>query len=271
MKIERKTNRFHILKLTICVVFLLSVCLGCTKYTFEDTDIEAYVNDIAVSETQEAQFIEFSKLYWPLVAASCDEVINKPDEEYMDEFAEDYGDENEEYIAEYASEKDVWLIKFLAGVIKSDAEKKAAYTDEEWKKEYYRLIIVKNHLYSVNKQFQTAMENMVEQNMMEISDTGDFTYMNGKIHIIDTIETLANNYQMAMEEYTEQVLTPSFELMGADEYYRMYYGSNLYNGGAVELEAYNEEQYAAYYVDMVEQYAAYTEKLLEKANIVERQ
>jgi hypothetical protein len=218
-------------------------------------DIEAYINGTPVSASKEAQFIEFSKLYWPEVSASCDEIINMEYEETDDEFT---------------TEEEVRLLKYLAGIIGSDAKKKAAYDDEDWRLEYYRLIIVKDQYYAMNKQFQDSIENGVEQNVEEILDTGVYSYLNGDIDITGILETMSYQNNMTIEEYAEQVLKPFLELMGAEEFYRMYYAKNIYGGKVVELNETNIEEYATYYADMYEQYYAYTEELLEKAVIAER-
>lgn len=230
--------------------FAIIVSSGCAvQYAadFTDPNVFAYVNGKPVYAQQIQQYEDASKLYWQAVA--------------------DLGDKPAGGAKADNPEALDWVFSLNYG----KAQTYLKWGDKEWTRAYYKVLLISSDLY---KHSNTAIQDitaLADTTVSEALKTGNITYIDGsQLNAYPMLDALSEKYGMSREDSANNILKAFLCTIGEDETLIRYFAQNGYKGTPVTWDGSNTQECIAYLEDLYAQYGAYTDGLLDKADIVEK-
>lgn len=246
------------LLLVVVFILILSLFSGCretVEYSFNDSDIIAYVNSEPVYKSEMERYIYFKQLFMEEI------VVAGP----------------EQYIGKYDKDD----IEFVRGVLNSKAFYIANYNNaveyiklsvEEKEKDYYRSLVTRqtneekqpNLLPSLDGSVDYTVQGAYELDV-PFSIDGDST-----IYISDIINNVAEEFNISYEECVETTFKLYITNELAESYLLFYFEGNEYNGDNIKYDGANDEEYTKSVLAKLDGFDEYKQKLLKECEIVER-
>lgn len=238
-----------LLIMIVCAGLIFSVT-GCGEkavYSFDDPDICAYVNGEPVYESKMSQYIDMGKLYWQAEKESllAQGIGGPPPEDEVEEA----------YLVLDEHELDL-------------ANEYCGMDDAQWKKDYYKTLLVKKVFYQSSGFGEDYISSTIEQYISDIRQSNEIVLANGALDAAALIQPVAQKYDLSDEECLDTVLRDF--LTRNTERGLLMFSFPGYKGKRVEFDGENAQEYIEGVKDVVAQYNTYLDTLMEKAEFVER-
>lgn len=235
-----ETMSKKIISSLIAGVILIIILMGCNSRKTE-VSVDGELADGLKME----QYIDVANQYWAYVY----ELGEKP------------------HVTEQTDSNNT-LIETEYEVNYKKAQMYISYSADDWQKEYYKTLIIRNQLFS-EEDIEDQIKSMVDVFIEMAIEEGEITYIDDYsiLNISDMMKPIENKYKLSYEDSVNSVLRPFLESLCIYDTFKYYYAANLYKGNTVEWNGSNTDEYKAYIDELYMEYDAYIEELYEQAEV----